>query len=37
MRMLKNLYSGTFSRLVPPFPSKLQKSRQVTSHITHKT
>ncbi len=35
--MLENLYSGTFSRLAPLFPSLLQKSPQVTSYVTHKT
>jgi len=37
MRVLENLYSGTFSRLATLFPSILQKSPQVTSHVTHKT
>jgi hypothetical protein len=32
-----NLYSGTFSRLATLFPSILQKSLQVTSHVTHET
>jgi hypothetical protein len=29
MRVLENLYSGTFSRLATLFPSVLQKSPQV--------
>jgi hypothetical protein len=37
MSVLENLYSGTFSLLVTLFPSILQKSPQVTSHVTHKT
>jgi hypothetical protein len=32
-----NLYSGTFSLLATLFPSILQRSRQVTFHVTHKT
>jgi len=32
-----NLYSGTFSLLAALFPSILQKSPPVTSHVTHKT
>jgi len=35
--VLKNLYSGTFSLLAALFPSILQKSPQVTSHVTPKT
>ena len=37
MNVLENLYSGTFSLLATLFPSILQKSPQVTSHVTHKT
>jgi hypothetical protein len=37
MRVLGNLYSGTFSLLATLFPSILQRSRQVTFHVTHKT
>jgi hypothetical protein len=32
----KNLYSGTLERFTTQFPSKLQRSPQVTSHVTHK-
>ena len=37
MSVLENLYSGTFSLLATLFPSILQESPQVTSHVTHKT
>jgi hypothetical protein len=37
MSVLENLYSGTFSLLATLFPSILQKSPQVTSHVAHKT
>jgi len=37
MRVLENLYGGTFSRLATLFPSILQESPQVTSRVTHKT
>jgi hypothetical protein len=37
MSVLEDLYSGTFSLLATLFPSILQKSPQVTSHVTHKT
>jgi hypothetical protein len=37
MRVLENLYSGTFSRSATLFPSLLQKLPQVTLHVTHKT
>jgi len=37
MRVLENLYSGTFSRSATLFTSILQKSPQVTSHVTRKT
>ncbi len=36
MRVLENLYSGTFSRLAILFPSILQKSPRVISYVTHK-
>jgi len=37
MRVLEDLYSGTFSGLATPFPNILKKSPQVTSLVTHKT
>jgi len=37
MSVLENLYSGTFSLLATLFASILQKSPQVTWHVTHKT
>jgi len=37
MRVLENLYSGTFSRSATLFASILKNSPQVTSHVTHKT
>jgi hypothetical protein len=37
VRVLENLYSGTFSRLATLFPSILQESPQVTSRVAYKT